>query len=934
MADTPAIDGYGFGPYRLSMATKQLYRGTQPVRLGGRALDILGILVERAGQVVSKDELLALAWPGIIVGEATLRVHIASLRKAIGDGQDGARYITNISGRGYCFVAPLRKDQPERAVQPEKTSTAALPPVLDRMVGRAEAIDALSQQLRDRRLVTITGPGGIGKTTVALAVAERAQQVYRDGVVFIDLSPVSGGDAAASALATALGVQPTSGGEVANVAAQIAQRNALLLIDNCEHVIDVVANFVEHTLRTARSVSILATSREPIRVDGESVHRLPSLPTARAEDSEDPEQALAYPAVQLFVERARATHDAFHLAAGDAGVVSEICRRLDGIPLAIELVAARVAQWGVRGLAAEIETRLLSLTQNRRSVLPRHRTLGAMLDWSFERLSEAEQAILRRLSVFAGRFSYTSVIAVGLDESLLDVGVDDVLQNLAAKSLIVADHGDGLASFRLLEMTRAYAYLKLQEAGEVDATRTRLAELCRTTLNQAEQDWPDVARSEWVSIYGTWIDDIRQCIDWAFSASGSQAIGVELTAAAVPLACQLSLFREFRQRVERALQCHAQLATPHALAEVQLNTFLGTVKFHESGSGSHITAAYARTVALSESLAGFDHEKSATLDLFHWAFSLGDYRAAMNAAEHLGILGRSESDLMLTLTSERQIAQASHFLGDHARGRAYAERVLNHPRRGVKLPGGSPMQTNRQVTMRIVLARVLWIEGAVDQAMSVAMDAVHLGANDISVSLSQALALAACPIAIWRGDDRLATELTERLAVHARAASTDYWSSWAELLTAVLHLRAGHIGLMPSLQLLGAKQLDALASLDWRCASGESLERVERGVVGWCGPEILRGEGEIALASGEPDGTEIAERYFVRSLQMASQHGALSWRLRAATSLARLRRTQGRVQEALETLVPVHELFREGLSTADVLVAGDLIESMQRELAA
>lgn len=918
-----------FGPYRLSIAQKALFDASGAVRLGGRALDILSHLVERAGDVVSKDELMAAAWPGHYVEEATLRAHIATLRKTIGDGQDGARYIANIPGRGYCFVAPISA-RPAPAANAEPIAIQAggvrAPPALPRMIGRGAAVEALALQLRDRRLVTICGPGGIGKTTVAVAVAHLVAPRYADGVHLIDLAPVAHAEAVVSAFAATLGLNTATGESVEAFGRALVGKQMLLLVDNCEHVVETVAAIVEEVLSRAPQVAILATGREALGADGETVHHLPPLQTPPSSDFISADDALQFAAVELFVERAQAGDDAFVLSPAEAPVVSVLCRRLDGIPLAIELAAARIGQLGVTGLAAELDQRLLTLTQIRRSAQPRHRTLAAMLDWSYERLDAGEQSLLRRLSVFSGRFTARAAEAVcGSDP--FDGVVLETLQSLRAKSLVAAETSGGVV-YRLLDMTRAYAVAKLEAHGEGDEVRRRHAALCLDILGRAERAWPEQTRDAWMADYAPWIDDIRAGIDWAFSTGGDAVTGIELTSASVPLACQLSLMREFRGRVNRAISELERLPFPLPLAEVQLNTFLGTVSFHESGSGSMITSAYAKTVSLSETLNDPNHDKSATLDLFQWAFSLGDYPAALKAAEHLGMLGRASSDPMLQLTSDRQIAQASHFLGDHTRGRTYAERVLNHPTQGIRLPVGSPMQLNRKVSMRIILSRILWIEGFADQALAMALEGIELSASDLSLALSQTLALAACPIAIWRGETSLALQLTERLRDHARASGTEYWASWAEAMLHAVSTDPLDNRLHVNSHLLGAKQLDGLGALDWRYASAESLERVERGVVGWCAPEILRAEGHIALAAGDLDARRVAESYFERALELATRQGALAWRLRAAISLAGLMAGDGRGREGAKILAPIYEQFSEGFSTADLRAAKTLLETL------
>ena len=346
---------FAFGSFRLIPAQRMLSEDGKPVRLGSRALDILAALTERAGETISKEELIARAWPDTVVEEAALRVHVAALRKALGDGRAGKRHIANHPGRGYAFVAPVTR---ENALSASRTPTGMaeagnLPALLTRIVGRDGVISRLAQQLVRRRFLTIVGPGGIGKTTVAVAVAERINASYKHGAWFVGLASLSDPDLVPSAVGAALGVPLSGGDHTRTLAAWLRDRNALLVLDNCEHVIDAAAGLAEALLKAAPQAGILATSREPLRAEGEWLHRLAPLelpPEAKAFPTAA--EALGYSAVELFNERAGATADSFMLDDADVPAVIEICRRLDGVPLALELAAARVATFGVGELAA------------------------------------------------------------------------------------------------------------------------------------------------------------------------------------------------------------------------------------------------------------------------------------------------------------------------------------------------------------------------------------------------------------------------------------------------------------------------------------------------------------------------------------------------------------------------------------------------------
>ncbi|GGY94383.1 winged helix-turn-helix domain-containing protein [Pseudoduganella plicata] len=452
-----------FGEFRLVPQARTLYRQDRPVRLSGRAFDLLLALVERAGAVVGKDELIARVWPHTVVEEGNLRVHVGALRKALGDDQP---YVENVVGRGYCFVAPLRMPA---VAQPLTDLAAALP--LQRLTGRDAVLAQLAAQVPAQRLLTIVGPGGMGKSVVALAVAARVAAVFDGAVYCADLAGVMAPAQLSATVARLLGLAAD-----ANPGHWLRPHRALLVLDGCEHLVDAVAALAERLLLEAPRVHILATSREPLRAEGEWVYRLAPLALPPADDVPVPAQLAAYPSVQLFAERAGADGGAFAIDAGNAAAVADICRRLDGIPLALELAAGRAAFFGVHELALRLSDCFAVLTRGRRTALPRHQTLRATLDWSYDLLTHSEQAVLRRLAVFGGGFTLEAAVAVGQGTDLPAAAVAERIANLTAKSLIGIEPAHATVQYRLLRTTRSYALEKLQASGEEPgAARAALA---------------------------------------------------------------------------------------------------------------------------------------------------------------------------------------------------------------------------------------------------------------------------------------------------------------------------------------------------------------------------------------------------------------------------------------------------------------------------
>src|SRR6202167_2802661 len=431
-------DVLSFGPFTLFAAERLLKKADEPIALGGRAIDLLIALVEQAGEVVAQRELISRVWPDVTVEDANLRFHIAALRKALGDGREGSRYVSNVVGRGYCFVAPVTCSSKPAVSASETTTTERiqkLPPRLARMVGRDDTVRALAQQLQAWRFVSIVGPAGVGKTTVAISVAHTLIDGFHDAVFFIDLAALSDPQLVPTAVASALGLTVQTQDPLVGLLAFIGDRKILLVLDSCEHVIGVAAALAERVVSEAPQAHILATSREALQVEGEHVHRLYSLDCPPEDVGLTAMEALGYPAAQLFMERAAASGYGDALSDIDAPIVAGICRRLDGVALAIELAASRVGSVGIRGTAELLDNHLSLFWHGRRTALPRHETLNAMLDWSYSLLLEREKVVLCRLSAFVGYFTLQAAGSVASETDVDEADVIDAVASLVVKSL-------------------------------------------------------------------------------------------------------------------------------------------------------------------------------------------------------------------------------------------------------------------------------------------------------------------------------------------------------------------------------------------------------------------------------------------------------------------------------------------------------------------
>ena len=918
-----------FGPFRLIPERGLLLEGDKPCRLGSRAMEILTALIERAGETVTKQDLLARAWPDTFVDDANLRVHVAALRKVLGDGQGGARYIVNVMGRGYCFVAPvLRGDDllPQSTPPPQSPRQHNLPAPLTRVLGRGDAVEAVALQVPMRRCVTITGPGGIGKTTLAVAVAEKLLPVYDDGVWFVDLATIADGQIIPLAIASVLGFSLSSDSPVASLMTFLRDRHILILLDNCEHVVDSVAPLAETMLRSAPNVHILATSREALRTAGEWIYRLKSIETPPPGDILTAQQALAFPAVQLFVERASASLDGFTLTNADAPIVAELCRRLDGLPLAIELVAVRIDMFGLRGLANVLDDHFLLMSEGQRTALPRQQSLLGALDWSYRLLSTVEQTILRRLAVFRGDFTLDAAIAVAGGDGISEEEVYSGMLTLSSKSLVTTDVTSDSPQHhhRLLHVTRAFVSRRLRESGEnARIDRLHAEYLCRL-LTQAEADWEAMERPRWLQTYAHAIDDVRSALDWAFSPAGDAVIGVALTALALSLGFQLSLLDELRNWVERALLHASLIVPPQPLPEMRLNIAMVRMSHNMAVPTAGWAPGSDRAVELSRQLDNVAYQTEPLIGQADHCLGAADYTGAAQLVAMAGKVAEASGDPKAVLGVNRIAAQAHHYNGDHASARRLATRVLEHPIAQIPLAYNS-LPVHRRVSMRIVLARIAWMQGFAEEAAELAGQAVDFAAGDSAFALCQALALAAIPIAIWNGDDSAADALTATLVDHGSRYSLGYWQSWGTAFQSLLLIHSGGAADRPKLS--GALQLDTFTTFSADYLVPATILRADSGAAGWCQPEIHRAQGEWLLAHGAPGAADVAETLFQRSLDAARRQEALAWELRAATSLMRLWQRSGRSHEGQMLVSGVLRRFTEGHATADLREAAALLET-------
>jgi predicted ATPase/DNA-binding winged helix-turn-helix (wHTH) protein len=954
--EPPAI--IEFGRFRIVPQRRELLVEGRPVKLGGRAFDVLMALVEARGAVVGKDALMRRVWPGQIVEDNNLQAQISLLRHAFGADRD---LIRTVAGRGYQFSGEVRTlapgsfgnrlDGAASTGPPSPRPPTNLAEPIAELIGREDEIGEVLSLAAAHRLVTLTGAGGIGKTRLAVAVAQRLLSRYADGVWLIELAPLADPALVPAAVAAALGLKfPTGEVTAERVAQALAAKQLLLVLDNCEHVIGAAAAIVEAVLRANPEARVVATSREPLRADGEWLYPVPPLAVPAA-DAEDPEELLRYAAVRLFVARMRATEPHFSLDRRHAAAVAAICRRLDGLPLAIELAAARAAALGVEEIAAHLDDRFRLLTGGRRTALPRHQTLRATLDWSYDLLAEPERVVLRRLAVFPDGFRLEAASAVAAGEEIAASDVVAIVANLVAKSLVSAEIDGAQPRYRLLDTTRAYAFEKLGQSGDLAAVARRHAEHVRDAFERAAAEWETRPTADWLAEYAPRLCDVRAALDWALSAGGDASIGVTLTAAAIPLWMDFCLLDECRERAEQALSMLGPGTSMDARREMRLQAAFAAALAYTRGAVPEVGPAWKRTLELAESLDDVDYQLRALRGLFVRHSAARAYRSALAFARRFRALAAERSDRADKLVGDLLIAIQQHFIGDQNNARRHVERMLAFYAAPLRRSHIIRFQRDQRLIALSLLARILWLQGFPDQAVETAYGAVaEAEAADHALSLCGTLADAACPIALAVGDLVAAQRYVRMLLDHSSRHALVHWHAWGRKFEGWLAIERGDV--TTGLQLMRAgsderveirlprllNRLDGILAealgrageiAEGLAAIDAAITRSERAEDCMAIAQFLRVKGELLLLQGAPGAAAAAADHFRQALDWARRQGALSWELPAATSLARLLREEGRADEAAALLAPVYDRFTEGFDTADLRAAKALLDALR-----
>ncbi len=705
--------------FELDVRSYQLRRAGRVLKLERIPMDVLLLLIGERGQLVSRDQIIEKVWGKDVFLDTdnSINAAIRKIRQALKDDPEQPRFIQTITGRGYRFIAPLIDANPVPAIvepgprlvsshdasmhdasthdvstrdasmhnvpthdpslvppaRPPETRTASLPVQRTGFVGREKEIAAARELLLldDARLVTVTGPGGIGKTRLAIQVAGSLKEQFPGGIHFVSLSSLSDPALTAFEIAQTLGIRQAGGQPLDLLKQNLRQAKApmLLLLDNFEHLLQA-APVTSELLAVAPMLKILVTSRAPLRVYGEMEFPVPPLALPESE-SMAPEQISQFPAIALFAQRAAAARPDFVLNAENARAVAEICVRLDGLPLAIELAAARVKVLSPSALLARLASRLQLLTGGGRDLPQRQQTLRAAMDWSYDLLSPAEQKLFRRLSAFAGGCTLEGVEAVCNTRGDLDLDLFEGMSSMVDNSLVQqVESKNGEPRFTMLETIREYALDKLESSGEESATMQAHAAYSLVLAEEQASESEDSQQAQWLDRMALDQDNFRAALEWLI-ASGNADWGLRLGSALFRFWETSERLAEGRDGLARLLQL------PGAAAPTRLRSrvlFAAGVLAVDQGDYVAADSLFRESLNLAFKL---DDKHGAAVSLNALALSerdRGNTLAARSLSEASLSLWRELDDQQAIARSLSNLANVVKMQGDNDRARAlYAE---------------------------------------------------------------------------------------------------------------------------------------------------------------------------------------------------------------------------------------------------------------------
>ena len=939
---------FSFGPYRLVPSRQLLLLEGRPVKLGGRAFELLRLLVQRGGELVSKEELMAVAWPGIFVHESNLKVNMSSLRQLLGDNKLNPNYVATVVGRGYRFIAPVQTgigafaDDDAVAVNPGSGTL----PQQGQVVGReAELAEVLSALHRERH-VTLVGAGGVGKTTVAIAAARAYADACADGLCLVDLSTIDDPTLVPVALVTALGIRGNPDDSFAAILDYLRARRMLIILDNCEHVLPAVTIFARRRALDSGLSKVLATSRAAFGFDMEFPIRIGPLSVPDAESGLPLQRALLFPTVELFVSRAL-EWAGYQVTDADCDAVVAICRAVEGLPLAIELAAAQLGKHSPSELLAMLDRHASFANPRPDGVPSRHETLLATIDWSYRLLPQREATIFRAVSAFAESFELEDAVHVGGVAGLDTVDVVTGLGGLVAKSLLTAEvSGPGLR-YRLLDSTRHFAAEK-RRAESTDALILKShAQRVLDLFRRSEDEWQWLETADWTKRYASRFADLRAALAWAFGADGDIMLGIRLTVAAIPLWSETSILSEAQERTGVALKL-AEGIPCDDLIKAKLACARAWSLFY-SKMRKEIEDVWHDAIGFARRAGSLEYEQRGLEGLAYYLMEVGKIDEAIRCLEESERLSAQHRDWSAAPEGDRALAWAKAHRGDFVESGQVLDRLAGQHSFTGKRAGMAGQDVVRFVSIRCYMTFIAWMTGQADYAGVVTREAIEqAGRAGHWLSQSNALGLAGLPLGLETGNITLLEHYSDLMRSNMEREYIPRWipvhhyfegvlrylkgdgEAYRAVREAIDHMIECRYLLRIGMYIAGlARVLLDRGLLD---EAGDTLSLAfqfqERQGERWCRGELLRVGAAIQHRTGDHT---TAERMWKEAVQESQAIGARSFALRAASDLAAHYADTRRSGEAIALLEPIYREFREGFETQDLR---DALQVLQRAAAA
>ncbi|UHD38526.1 winged helix-turn-helix domain-containing protein [Citrobacter portucalensis] len=885
-----------------------LHRG-KPVKISGRAFDVLVVLVSAKGQVVSKDSLLAQVWGNEIVEENNLQAQISAIRRVL--GHDRHLLVTEF-GFGYRFNCTSKP--PMMSSDPTRLSPVTFP-FLTSILGRDQAVLDICALIRQHPLVTITGPGGVGKTRLAWEVVNLLQTQYPDGICVAELAHITDASSLFSVFSQVLHLPLAAVHNSHDLSHQLAQRRCLLMIDNGEHVINELKPIIAMLLNAAPHIAMLLTSQVAVELAGEQQYRLPPLKVPEKPGG-NVKSLQTLPSVRLFIERGRDRHFDFHPSDSELSLIGELCRHLDGLPLAIELAASRLPVMSVSEIYHCLEDRFQLLSNMQSARVSRHQKIKTTLEWTYQLLNPREQKLFCSLGIFTDMFTVNAVTEFLQPPEETGWQIVDDLQRLLSLSMIQVSTQVPVTRFRLLETLRQFACDKLRQQGEYPRLSSRFADYCHRQAEQAQLDWNRLPTEQWRERYDPILNDLRSVLQQTLTEGVDHVKGLEILQAMTPFWIEYSLYNECQRHISPLLSEVRSQVVLTLRQRMNLSAAAGKASTWAKGPIPETCSAWQTALMLADQLNDNEIRLQAHYGLWLYYLRIGKLDISLHHAQSMCTLARAIDDAVALATGLRIVGVSYHFLGQHSLGRDYLQQSLN--RFALEDSGRSfRFGLDQETAGEAFLSRVLWVQGEYKAAKRMAWSAVKKAARLKHIcSLCCALAEGACMTAALDRNPRWVIMASDWLITLAEKHNLYFWKTygelflrWAEQLT---HPEVRQTKLFSSLQAMG---------LDWQYSpllsemdSGLSQKKPHEN---WCIPELMRLSSMHLPAHSQ-------RKQLEQALEKAHKQQAYGWELRIACSLARLHAETGDSVTAKQLLIDALSHIDGSQHAADVQNALEL----------